>query len=186
MAVLEKLIKVQSSLKVPKTQYNAFGKYYFRNCEDILEALKPLLLEHSLAIIITDDVVNVQERYYIKSTVTLYDIEDNSSVSNTAFAREDDGKKGMDGSQVTGSTSSYARKYALNGLFGIDDNKDGDKTNDCITDKHITALYDLASKKGYNAKAVNTLIYKKYNKKPSELTKGEYDVVYDGYEGIQR
>ncbi|MGE4213803.1 MAG: ERF family protein [Anaerotignaceae bacterium] len=201
MAVLEKLIKIQSTLKAPKAQFNKFGNYNYRNCEDILEALKPLLKEHGLAVIISDDVVNIDARYYIKATVTLYDTEDSSIVSNTAFAREEENKKGMDGSQVTGAASSYARKYALNGLFGIDDTKDSDVTNDGsskqesgnkptsnsgkLSDKQIARMYAIAKSKGYNEVLVNTKIYKKYKKKPPELTKGEYDEICSGFEGLK-
>lgn len=129
MAVLEKLTKIQSELKAPKSQFNKFGNYKYRNCEDILEALKPILFENHLAIILDDDIDFIEGRYYIKATATLYDTEDNSQISNTAFAREEDSKKGMDGSQITGASSSYARKYALNGMFAIDDTKDSDTTN---------------------------------------------------------
>lgn len=124
-----KLTLIQNELKAPKSQYNSFGKYNYRNCEDILEALKPLLLKHNCSLIISDEVVNIGERYYIKATISLTDNEDNSVIINTALAREEESKKGMDGSQVTGASSSYARKYALNGLFAIDDTKDSDTTN---------------------------------------------------------
>lgn len=122
-----KLIEIQSELKAPKGQYNAFGKYNYRNCEDILEAVKPLLKQHGLTIVIGDEIVNIGNRFYVKATVTISDGE--SSISTSAFAREEESKKGMDGSQVTGASSSYARKYALNGLFAIDDTKDSDATN---------------------------------------------------------
>ena len=123
----EKLIAVQGELKAPKGQYNSFGKYKYRSCEDILEALKPLLVKHGLLLTISDDIVMVGDRFYVKATVTVSN--GNASVSNSAFAREDENKKGMDGSQVTGASSSYARKYALNGMFCIDDTKDSDATN---------------------------------------------------------
>ena len=114
-------------LKAPKSQYNSFGKYNYRNCEDILEAVKPLLNEHKLYINISDTVEHVGDRYYIKATVTVSDGE--STITSQAYAREEESKKGMDGSQVTGASSSYARKYALNGMFAIDDTKDSDTTN---------------------------------------------------------
>lgn len=123
----EKLIAVQGGLKAPKGQYNSFGKYKYRSCEDILEAVKPLLVKNGLLLTITDDIVMVGNRIYVKATVTVSDGK--NSVSNSAFAREDETKKGMDGSQVTGASSSYARKYALNGMFCIDDTKDSDATN---------------------------------------------------------
>lgn len=116
--------EVQFKLKAPKGQTNSFGHYRYRSCEDILEAVKPLLHEAGLTLILSDDVVAVGNRVYVKSTATVTDGTD--AVSNTAFAREADSKKGMDDSQVTGTASSYARKYALNGLFCIDDTKDAD------------------------------------------------------------
>lgn len=122
--VLEVLAKIQSELKAPKGQYNGFGKYKFRSCEDILEALKPLLTKYECTMTLSDDVILIGERYYIKATATLY--HNGGSVTNTAFAREDLDKKGMDDSQITGTASSYARKYCLNGLFLIDDTKDAD------------------------------------------------------------
>ncbi len=127
--VYKKLAIIQSKLVAPKNQWNKFGNYSYRSCEDILEGLKPFLKEQSCVLIIHDEVVLIGERYYIKATVKLIDIEDNSEISNTAYAREEESKKGMDGSQVTGAASSYARKYALNGLFAIDDTKDSDATN---------------------------------------------------------
>ena len=129
MNVYEKLSNIQSELKAPKNQFNNFGKYSYRSCEDILEGLKPLLKEYKAALTINDEVVEIGGRYYIKATVRLIDIEKGESVETTAYAREDETKKGMDLAQITGSTSSYARKYALNGLFAIDDTKDSDATN---------------------------------------------------------
>lgn len=123
----EKLIKIQSELKAPKGQYNNFGKYNYRNCEDILEALKPLLKEVGLFLTITDEVILIGDRYYIKATATVSD--GTNKIETSALARESDTKKGMDDSQITGAASSYARKYALNGLFCIDDTKDADTTN---------------------------------------------------------
>lgn len=116
--------EVQFKLKAPKGQVNSFGHYRYRSCEDILEAVKPLLHEAGLTLTLSDDVVAVGNRIYVESTATVTDGTD--SVSNTAFAREAESKKGMDDSQVTGTASSYARKYALNGLFCIDDTKDAD------------------------------------------------------------
>lgn len=154
MGIYEKLSKIQEELKAPKGQYNSFGKYKYRSCEDILEAVKPLLIKNKLSLQLYDELIVVGEstpttyeetyydkdlkrensrivvtgnqRYYIKATARLLDIEDNSTMENTAYAREDETKKGMDGSQITGTASSYARKYALNGLFLIDDTKDAD------------------------------------------------------------
>lgn len=124
MTIIEKLAIIQQELIAPKNQYNSFGKYNYRSCEDILEGLKPCLKKVGAAVAINDEVVQIGDRYYIKATATLHDAE--GSISNTAYAREEESKKGMDASQVTGATSSYARKYALNGLFAIDDVKDAD------------------------------------------------------------
>ena len=124
--ILTKLIALQTELKAPKGQYNSFGKYYYRSCEDILEAVKPLLNKQGCALIIADTLEYIGDRYYIKATVTIYDKETGENVCNSAYAREEESKKGMDGSQITGTASSYARKYALNGLFLIDDTKDAD------------------------------------------------------------
>ena len=126
MSIYEKLIALQGELKAPKGNYNSFGKYKYRSCEDILEAVKPLLKKYGLALILTDDVTECGGRIYIKATATLTDTEGGTRIGNTAFARESAEKKGMDDSQVTGTASSYARKYALNGLFLIDDTKDAD------------------------------------------------------------
>lgn len=115
---------IQHKLKAPKGQYNSFGKYNYRSCEDILEGVKPLLKEHNLALLIDDEIVQIGERYYVKATAKITDGRE--FVSATAYAREPDTKKGMDESQITGATSSYARKYALNALLCIDDTKDAD------------------------------------------------------------
>ena len=125
-AIYSALMAVQSELKAPKGQKNTFGNYSYRSAEDILEAVKPLLKVNGLYLNISDDVVLIGDRYYVKATVTAVDIATGEAASSTAFAREAAEKKGMDASQVTGATSSYARKYALNALFGIDDTKDAD------------------------------------------------------------
>lgn len=122
--ITEKLSEIQTALKAPKSQYNKFGKYNYRTCEDILEAVKPLLKSLGCALTLTDNLEQIGDRYYIKSTAKFLFSKDSISVS--AYAREDDSRKGMDVSQLTGATSSYARKYALNGLFCTDDNKDAD------------------------------------------------------------
>ncbi|MEY8321880.1 ERF family protein [Lachnospiraceae bacterium 46-61] len=129
MSVYSKLFEIQQNLKAPKGQYNKFGKYTFRSCEDILEALKPLLASQKAIIVLSDELTNIEQRYYIKATARIIDIETGEQITNSAYAREDENKKGMDLSQITGASSSYARKYALNGLFCIDDNKDSDTTN---------------------------------------------------------
>lgn len=123
---MEKLTRIQTELKAPKKQYNSFGKYNYRSCEDILDALKPLLDRYNASVIISDDIVLVGARFYVKATATFIDNETGQQKSATAFAREPETKKGMDESQITGTASSYARKYCLNGLFLIDDTKDAD------------------------------------------------------------
>lgn len=123
---LKRVGLAQAELKAPKNQYNSFGKYNYRSCEDILEAAKPICRKHSLVLLLTDKPVCIGERYYIEATARLYDTESDLFLEATASAREADTKKGMDDSQVTGTASSYARKYALNGLFNIDDTKDAD------------------------------------------------------------
>ena len=127
--IRQKLQGIQSSLKAPKGQTNKFGGYRYRSAEDILEALKPLLGEWGCSLVIQDDMVEVGGRVYVKATANLIDNETESVLSTSAFAREAEVKKGMDDAQITGSASSYARKYALNGLFAIDDTKDPDATN---------------------------------------------------------
>ena len=129
MGIYEKLLNIQTTLKAPKGQFNKFGNYKYRNCEDILESLKPLLFDNKVVVLINDDIVAVNDRIYIKTTVTLKDTESEEKIETTAFAREEETKKGMDSSQITGSASSYARKYALNAMFAIDDTKDSDTTN---------------------------------------------------------
>lgn len=116
----------QCELKCQKSQYNSFGKYRYRSCEDILEAVKPVCAKNGLLLNLSDKIVMVGDRIYVEATATLYDMEGSDSISSTASARESDAKKGMDYSQITGTASSYARKYALNGLFNIDDTKDAD------------------------------------------------------------
>ena len=122
------LVKIQAELKAPKNQTNAFGKYKYRSAEDIVEAVKPILSKYGTALVITDEVVQVGDRIYVKATATLLDDTDNT-ISVSGWAREEEVKKGMDSAQITGSASSYARKYALNGLLAIDDTKDSDATN---------------------------------------------------------
>lgn len=138
--IKEKLEKIQKELKAPKNQYNSFGGYNYRSCEDIMQAVKPLL--EGCVLTISDELLAIGDRYYIKATATLEDNEDKISVS--AYARESETKKGMDASQITGASSSYARKYALNGLFLIDDVKDADSTN--THDKEDKPLTDRQKK----------------------------------------
>lgn len=124
--IREKLMAIQTELKAPKGQYNSYGKYNYRSCEDILEALKTHLKNHNCTLVISDEIELIGERYYIKATATLLDNESDDKIQNKAYARESFDKKGMDDSQITGTASSYARKYCLNGLFLIDDTKDAD------------------------------------------------------------
>lgn len=132
---MKELIAIQSELKAPKSQFNKFGGYKYRKAEDILEAVKPLLAKQKCTLIITDDVVLIGNRIYVKATATIKNEKGECETTN-GWAREEETKKGMDGSQITGASSSYARKYALNGLFAIDDNADSDTTNDV---QHQTA-----------------------------------------------
>lgn len=127
--VMAKLVLIQSELKAPKSQYNSFGKYHYRSCEDITETAKPVCAKFGCALTLNDTVLFVGERYYIQAEAKLTDGETGEYVTVTALAREEDNKKGMDASQLTGATSSYARKYALSGLFALDDTKDSDFTN---------------------------------------------------------
>lgn len=131
ISVNDVLMNIQSKLNAPKGQYNSFGRYHYRSCEDILAAVKPLLAENNCTLILTDDIVAVGTRIYVKATAILswHDGANSGDVRTVAFAREEETKKGMDSSQVTGAASSYARKYALNGLFAIDDTKDADALN---------------------------------------------------------
>lgn len=124
--VWQKLLYVQKNLKAPKGQYNRFGEYHYRSCEDIQEALKPLLSDVGAVLLLNDEIVQMGDRYYIKAAARFLDVESGESVSNTAYARECDSRPKMDTAQITGSCSSYARKYALNGLFCIDDSRDPD------------------------------------------------------------
>lgn len=199
MGIHEKLMNIQSKLKAPKNQYNSFGKYNYRSCEDILEGVKPLLKETQTVLTISDEVINIGDRFYIKATATLTDTEDGRSISVSALAREDENKKGMDLSQVTGSTSSYARKYALNGLFCIDDTKDSDATNKHgkeqsdklksnqgqLTDAQLKRLYAIAYSMNIDADTVKQHVRKKFNKEVKDLTKEEYDQVCKGYESLK-
>lgn len=143
---MKKLIDIQSELKAPKGQYNSFGKYKYRSAEDILEAVKPLLKKHGCYLTLSDEPVSIDGRHYIKATATLC-AENADSVKVTAYAREPETKKGMDESQITGTASSYARKYALNGLFAIDDTKDAD------TDEYSSQTATKQSSKPTSKKA---------------------------------
>lgn len=169
MNIYEKLIKVQNELKAPKNQRNNFGGYNYRSCEDILEAVKPILKENGLTLFITDDIVNVGDRYYIVAIATLVDIETGEKLTTQANARESETKKGMDDSQITGTASSYARKYCLNGLFLIDDTKDADtneykkqldNTHPKINQTIVKSLTEAIRNKEYTKKAVTDILAK--------------------------
>ena len=129
MTIFEKLSAIQAELKAPKNQFNEYGGFNYRNCEDILQAVKPICKKYGAVLLLYDDLAYIGNRYYVKATVELIDLETSDPIVATAYAREEETKKGMDGSQITGASSSYARKYALNGLFCIDDVKDSDFTN---------------------------------------------------------
>lgn len=155
MNLKEKLGAIQSELKAPKGQFNSFGKYKYRSCEDILEAVKPLLKKYNATLTLTDEVETYGDRVYIRAVARFYDTESDEVVINTAYAREEAEKKGMDSSQITGTASSYARKYCLNGLFLIDDTKDADTdefqkttngSNDKISDIQLKSIKETIKK----------------------------------------
>lgn len=168
MNIYKKLLNIQTELKAPKGQKNTFGNYKYRSCEDILEAVKPLLKENNVTLQLTDKIEFLGDRYYIKATAILIDTEDTKGgeiacIENTAYARESETKKGMDDSQITGTASSYARKYALNGLFCIDDTKDADtneyktqENNDKLIDKKMIESLNKAIE---NAKIQDDVVY---------------------------
>lgn len=173
MTIYETLSNIQVELKAPKNLYNSFGRYKYRNAESILEAAKPLCAKHGCTLTVSDEVILIGSRYYIKATATVQD-KDGNAASTTALAREDETKKGMDGAQITGTASSYARKYALNGLFCIDDTKDPDSneyhnqttedpqevtaspevTTQVVKDMATTALAGYAQRTGKDKKTV--------------------------------
>ena len=175
MSIYETLSHIQVELKAPKNLYNSFGRYKYRNAESILEAAKPLCAKYGCTLTVSDEVILIGSRYYIKATATVRD-KDGNAASATALAREDETKKGMDGAQITGTSSSYARKYALNGLFCIDDTKDPDSdeyhnqttesnqpvtaspevTAQVVKDMATTALKGYAQRTGKDNKTVQT------------------------------
>lgn len=183
MNIFEKLLAIQQELKAPKGQYNSFGKYNYRSCEDILEAVKPICAKYNAVLTVSDELVYMGNRYYIKATATIVDAENpdmkiidiegevknriQESITNTAYAREEETKKGMDGSQITGTASSYARKYALNGLFCIDDTKDADT--------------DEFKKQEQKAKEMGIKEIKKLAEKYAKMKKGKSDELLNYY-----
>ena len=187
--VYKKLLAIQNELKAPKTQYNNFGKYKYRNAESILEAFKPYGKELGLVLMLNDSVEQIGDRVYIKATATLIDIEDNSRTEVSAYAREPMSKKGMDDSQVSGATSSYARKYCLNGLFLLDDTKDADTDEyrnqaenqykaqnkpSKLTDVQVQSLINVVTKKGLD---LDDLLAKVGLDDVSELTAESYNEI---------
>ena len=192
--VYQKLMEVQSKLKAPKSQYNSFGKYSYRSCEDILEALKPLLNEVGAIVNISDQVKLIGDRYYIEATAMFLDVNTGDSIISKAMAREDESKKGQDLAQLSGATSSYARKYALNGLFAIDDNKDADSTNTHgkeikpnmtpvgITEAQLKRLFAIGNKAGVKKEVVEGTVRKIFGCEPKDMTKEQYDNICERLE----
>jgi len=187
--IYQKLNMVQSKMKAPKNLFNSFGKYKYRNAESILEAFKPYGKELGLVLMLNDSVEQIGDRVYIKATATLIDIEDNSRTEVSAYAREPMSKKGMDDSQVSGATSSYARKYCLNGLFLLDDTKDADTDEyrnqaenqykaqnkpSKLTDVQVQSLINVVTKKGLD---LDDLIAKVGLDDVSELTAESYNEI---------
>lgn len=158
MNIYEKLMNIQNELKAPKTQFNKFSNFYYRNCEDILEAVKPLLKKYNCTLQVSDELECIGNKNYIKSTARLIDIDSTASIDNTAYAREAEEKKGMSEEMLTGSCSSYCRKYCLNGLFLIDDTKDVDSENVSeLQDEHlrlVTEFEELADETNLNRDAL--------------------------------
>ena len=182
---MKELISIQSTLNAPKGQYNSFGKYKYRSCEDILGAVKPLLNQHGCTLTISDDVVMVGARIYIKATATITNSAGEKEVT-TAFAREEEQKKGMDSSQVTGAASSYARKYALNGLFAIDDTKDVDTLNTSpqYTQQQGQAPFPPAQPQQGQGEMTPEEIFSGYAKPEIEQARTKEDLarIYKGYQ----
>lgn len=193
MSIYEKLTNLQNELKAPKGQYNGFGKYKYRSAEDVLESVKPLLKKYELTQFISDEIVLIGERYYLRATITLAYKDEKITVS--AYARETETKKGMDESQVTGTASSYARKYALNGLYAIDDTKDADtneynaynskiekkdiQANNKMKDVQINKVISLMNKYKISNEEMTKLIKSEFNKSNgSDLTSEEWDKLF--------
>ena len=199
-SIYQKLLHVQTELKAPKGQFNKFGNYSYRSCEDILEAVKSLLVKYQATIIITDEIKLIGDRYYVEAKVKFIDVVSGQFIENSALAREDENKKGMDLAQVTGSCSSYARKYALGAMLLLDDVKDADATNKHdkednnkshsqvdasarkLSDKQLARLYAIANKAGADKDLVKQQVFKKFGKEVKDLSKQEYDIVCNGYE----
>lgn len=186
MEFIEKIVAIQSELKAPKGQYNSFGKYNYRSCEDILEGVKPLLAKHGLVLTIRDGIELIGDRFYVKATATITDGKE--QLSTEAYARESTDKKGMDASQVTGATSSYARKYALNGLLAIDDTKDADTMDNSKkpvqqTQETVYNWQTLKARATQGGISEDDLVHYVTEtlkvKKPSELTQEHYQQAFN-------
>lgn len=200
MSIYKKLFLVQQHLVATKNQYNSFGKYKYRSCEDIFEGLKPVLSTVMSIVKVSDEIVLIGDRFYLKATAVFIDAETGETIENVAYAREEESKKGMDSSQVTGATSSYARKYALNGLFGIDDTKDADSmdntkkdenkadkgntkqtvetqyVDDKIKPEQITLLSNMIVRKGFSVEktypnGIENITVERYEKDMGKLSK---------------
>lgn len=199
----EKLLNIQNEIKVPKSSYNSFGKYSYRNVEAIQEAAKPICKKYGVVITVQDDLIPVGDRFYIKATATISD--GSNEIKTTAFAREPDAQKGMSEAQITGSSSSYARKYALGGLLLLDDLKDDDADETPNVERKpkseparkpepthkpepsgkADALAELAKMKGQDLGEIKTMIIKKYNKANiSDLTDAEIEPIMKWLRGL--
>lgn len=183
--VLKKLLIMQEQLKAPKGQYNSFGKYKYRSCEDILENARPLANKNGCVLILNDTILEVNGRFYVEATATIFDVESGEEFSTKALAREDEQRKNFDVSQLTGACSSYARKYALAGLFALDDNKDADtmdnrelnkQVSKPVPDeksKHLSSVLTKAKSKGIESSKISIIIKAKYNKSSSKYLTAE-------------
>lgn len=201
--IYQKLLAIQNELKAPKSQFNKFGGYSYRSCEDILEAVKSLLVKYNATIILQDKIELIGDRYYIKATARFIDAESGETIETEALARESENIKGMQASQITGATSSYARKYVLGSLLLLDDCKDADAIHGKednnksqshsqidttstrkLSDKQLARLFALGYKAGFNNDKVKEQIFKKFNVEPKNLNKQQYDTVCLGYENL--
>lgn len=187
MNIYDKLQKIQTEIKAPKNLYNKFGNYAYRNAEGILEALKPYLAKYSCAVIIEDDIIQMGDRFYVKATVKFVDCDSQTTITNSALARESLDKKGMDSSQVTGATSSYARKYALNGMFLLDDTKDADTdeyhetTKGNVIDKSMLELIKSELKRTGTSESA---LVKKLGRPLVEMTIAEFKEYYEKFKSV--
>lgn len=179
--MIKELLEIQAKLKAPKNQYNSFGKYKYRSAEDILEALKPLLVEQGCQLTISDEVLMIGDRYYVKATAIISN-KDGVEHKSVAYAREDESKKGMDGSQITGTASSYARKYALNGMFLIDDNKDSDTDENKVESEARAARDNAAAMKKAVAELGNVTDHMAYNECWEKWSKSNPEICVQGSE----